>query len=105
MFIELNLEDVDGFDWDEANIKKNELKHNIYFKECEQVFLNDPLYLKDERHSKTEKRYICIGKTELKRMLFISFTMRNLKVRVISARPADRKERKIYEKAKKTSNF
>lgn len=93
------------FEWDEANKKKNEIKHKVNYIECEQVFLNNPVFLKDENHSKIEMRYVCIGITELRRVLFISYTMRNLKVRVISARTADKKERKIYEEAKKTSNF
>lgn len=105
MFIELNLDEIDGFDWDEANIKKNEIKHKVFYKECEQVFLDKPLFLKDEKHSANEKRFLCIGKTEKGRTLFISFTMRNLKVRVISARSADRKEKETYEKAKKATKI
>jgi len=91
------------FDWDESNIKKNEIKHKVFFKECEQAFLINPFITRDLKHSKNEKRYHCIGITELGEILFISFTMRNLKVRIISARSADRKEKEIYEKAKKTS--
>ncbi len=105
MFIELDLDEIDGFDWDEANITKNELKHQVFYKECEQVFLSRPLYLKDEKHSTIEKRYICLGKTEKGRILFISFTMRNLKVRVISARSADRKEKEAYEKVEKIAKI
>ncbi|KKP60367.1 MAG: hypothetical protein UR56_C0025G0018 [Candidatus Roizmanbacteria bacterium GW2011_GWC2_34_23] len=55
MFIELNLEDIEGFDWNEANIKKNEIKHNVYYKECEQVFFDKPFYIRDIKHSKIER--------------------------------------------------
>jgi len=99
MFIELNLDDIEGFDWDEANIKKNEVKHKVYHKECEQVFFNDPVIYEDLKHSVLEKRYQCLGRTDTDRLLFISFTMRKLKVRIISARLMSRKERRQYEKS------
>lgn len=92
--------EIEGFEWDEGNIKKNEIKHKIYYKEYEQVFLNDPIIFEDIKHSKSEKRYQCLGKTDLGRFIFISFTIRNLKVRIISARQMSRKERKNYEKTK-----
>ncbi|GAB4219479.1 MAG: BrnT family toxin [Candidatus Microgenomates bacterium] len=91
------------FDWDEGNIDKNQIKHNVHFKECEEVFLNKPMIDKDIKHSLKEKRYFCLGETNKKRYLFISFTIRNYKIRVISARPMSKKERRIYEKIKKNS--
>lgn len=98
MLIELNLGEINGFNWDEANIKKNEIKHKVDFRECEQVFLNGPIIYEDTKHSTHEKRYNCLGKTDIDRLLFISFTIRKLKVRIISARSMSRKERRKYEK-------
>lgn len=40
-----------------------------------------------------------------KKMLFISFTIRDRKIRVISGRPADRREKNFYEKTKKAAKI
>ncbi len=97
--------DIEGFEWDKGNIKKSEIKHNIRNKECEEVILNEPVISKDLEHSIIEKRYSCVGKTKKDKMLFISFTIRGRKIRVISGRPADRREKKFYEKTKKASKI
>lgn len=97
MFIELKLRDIESFDWDKANIKKNEIKHNVFYKECEQVFFDKPIYFKDEKHSKIEDRFYAIGETKKSRLLIIIFTKRNGKVRVISARNQSKKEKKLYD--------
>lgn len=90
------------FDWDSGNTEKNELKHGVMNKEAEEVFVNRPFLLfEDERHSEREKRYQAMGVTDSGRLLFVSFTVRQKKVRVISVRPMDKKERRMYEKAEK----
>lgn len=86
------------FDWDEGNIDKNELKHGVSNKEIEQVFTHQPLVSKDLKHSNKETRFQALGETDQKRLLFISFTIRDDKVRVISARDMSKKERVNYEK-------
>jgi len=87
------------FDWNKGNKEKNLIKHKVSYYECEQIFFNKPLHtLRDKKHSQKEKRYIAIGKTRIKRQLFIIFTFRNNKIRIISARDLSRKERKIYDK-------
>lgn len=88
-----------GFEWTEANVLKNWDKHEVSTIECEQVFFNKPLLvLEDEKHSKKEKRYYCLGKTNHVRYLFVVFTIRQKRIRVISARDMHKKERRIYEK-------
>lgn len=62
--------------------------------------LNAPLCQVDTRHSDDEQRYVALGATDDGRRLFVSFTVRNNRLRVVSARPMSRKERRIYEKAK-----
>lgn len=96
MFFEIDMNEIEGFDWDESNIKKNEIKHNVCYKECEQVFFDKPLYFKDNKHSKTEDRLYAIGETNKERLLIIVFTKRGKKVRVISARSQSKKEKKLY---------
>lgn len=90
------------FEWDNYNKEKNWTKHQVDYKECEQAFKNKPQTIfEDAIHSLSEKRYILLSLTDKKRQLFISFTIRNKKVRIISARDQDKKERSIYEKNKK----
>lgn len=58
----------------------------------------------DYKHSKKEPRFFIFGKTDLERKLFIVFILRNSKIRVISARDMNRKERKIYEELNSGEN-
>ena len=89
------------FDWDRHNKQKNWEKHRVDFWECEQVFFNRPIkFLYDKKHSQKEERFIALGITDKKRRLIISFTIRNKKIRVISARNQSRKERRLYEQKK-----
>lgn len=82
-----------------GNRNKNFVKHGVMDTECEEVFFDsNKRILKDVFHSDREQRYIIIGQTKFKRLLFIVFTLRNNKVRVISARDLNKKERKFYEK-------
>lgn len=90
------------FEWDEDNSRKNWEKHRVAIPECEDVFFNDPLIGTDSHHSRVESRYFAYGETDRKRCLFIVFTLRKGKIRVISARDMSRKERRRYhEKIKK----
>lgn len=76
-----------GFQWDKGNETKNWDKHEVSNGECEQIFFNKPLIVKrDKKHSAFESRYFALGKTDLNRLLFIAFTIRQEKIRVISAR-------------------
>ena len=93
-----NFADVIGFDWDEGNRQKNWEKHKVDFRECEEVFFNQPLLIsEDVKHSIQEERYYALGRSDTNRMLFLVFTVRNNKIRVISARDQSKKERMIYE--------
>ena len=93
---------INGFEWDEGNITKNWERHGVTHIECEEVFFNVPLVVnRDEPHSIKESRYYVLGKTNGGRLLFLVFTIRNEKIRVISARDMNRKERKIYEQTEK----
>jgi len=94
------LAEAVGFDWDKGNIDKNWRRHKVSFKECEEVFLNQPLLLNfDKKHSRKEIRFQVLGKTNKGRKLFLVFTIRGKKIRVISGRDQNKKERRRYEKA------
>ena len=95
---------VYGFEWDEGNISKNWEKHKVSHLECEEVFFNEPLIVqKDREHSDEEIRYFALGRTNSGRLLFIVFTIRKEKIRVISARDMTRKESIRYEQIEKNS--
>jgi uncharacterized protein len=86
------------FEWDAANAEKNWLRHRVSPAECEQVFFNCPLVVdEDELHSREELRYYALGQSDAGRPLFVVFTFRGERVRVISARDMTRRERKEYE--------
>ncbi|OGD87695.1 hypothetical protein A2936_02135 [Candidatus Uhrbacteria bacterium RIFCSPLOWO2_01_FULL_47_25] len=95
------------FDWDKGNINKNIAGHKIKNEEAEEVFINQPIILlKDKKHSQSESRLMILGKTDKKRRLSVIFTQRGKKVRIISARPMSRRERRLYEqKTKKHSSL
>lgn len=85
-------------------MEKNWKKHSVYYREAEEVFLNKPLIiLKDARHSRKEDRFIAYGVTNNSRALFLVFTVRIQKIRIISVRDQSRKERRYYEKDKSDS--
>ena len=95
----LDLTLITGFDWDAGNARKND-KHDVSNAEAEQFFFNVPLLVApDAGHSGKESRLHALGVTDDGRHIQISFTVRDegRKVRVISARPMNRKERTIYE--------
>jgi uncharacterized DUF497 family protein len=92
---------LSGFDWDDANWRKSELKHGVAVAEAEEVLLNEPMCQVDTRHSDREQRYVALGRTNEGRGLFVSFTVRRGRARVISARPMSRRERTLYEQAQK----
>ncbi len=94
----LDIENIIGFDWDDGNIFKNEKKHQLKWQLIEEVFFNEPLLiLEDSKHSNSECRCFALGKTDDEMMLFIVFTKRINKIRIISARPMNKKERIAYE--------
>lgn len=100
----INWARITGFDWDDGNSRKSKEKHDVSQAEAESIFFNEPiLVLEDARHSQAETRFHALGETDDGRQLHITFTLRQdgTLIRVISARAMHRKERAIYEQAKK----
>jgi len=86
------------FEWDAGKAETNERKHGIGFHEAASVF-GDPLAVtfKDPDHSTGEERFLTFGLSRFDRLLVVSHAERSGKVRIISARPLTRRERRIYE--------
>lgn len=95
--VNIELPEPVEFEWDDWNILKNKEKHGVSNDEMEQIFM-DPgkKIFHDIFHSSKEDRYIVIGQTEQDRVLYTVFTLRNKKIRIISARDLNRKERNLY---------
>jgi len=96
----LDLERIEGFEWDDGNARKSADKHGVSQAESEQIFFNAPLLmLEDAGHSEFEPRVHALGKTDAERLLHVTFTVRveGTKIRVISARDMSRKERTRYD--------
>ena len=89
-----NLAGCTAFEWDSANAGKIWRKHGVTPNECEQVFFHLPLVLAhDTGHSRAERRFYGLGVTDVGRLLFVVFTQRQDRIRVISARDMSRKDK------------
>jgi uncharacterized DUF497 family protein len=87
------------FEWDRGNKTKSASKHGISTEEVEAVFRSGlalPLGIQTQPVV-PEQRLGLVGPTISGKLLQVAFTLRDGKVRVISARPAHRKERTQYE--------
>ena len=88
------------FEWDATKANANQRKHGVSFDEATEVFY-DPNALQDydPAHSDAEARFFIIGLSS-RRLLYVVYAERaGDVVRIISARRADRSERKFYERA------
>jgi uncharacterized protein len=87
------------FEWDHGNKAKSASKHGILTDEAEEVFKSGlALPLGVQTHPPAEEQRLgIVGPTFSGRLLQVAFVLREGRVRVISARPAHRKERRQYE--------
>ena len=86
------------FEWDNRKAGANLSKHGISFTEASTVFGDAAaITIPDPAHSQAEIRCIILGQSHLGRLLVVSHTERGDNLRIISARPASRRERKQYE--------
>ena len=101
MNIVYQLQDVE-FEWDSNKAQSNLDKHGITFEEAAEVFF-DPFYQIGDATPKilsnNEGREFILGYSLEQRLLLVVYLERGKRNRIISARPATRKERKIYEQA------
>jgi uncharacterized DUF497 family protein len=89
-----------AFEWDTNKAKGNLAKHGVSFEESSTVF-GDPrsLTIPDPVHSQAEQRFITIGSSHRGKLLVVVHTERGDNIRIISARPASRRERQSYEES------
>ncbi len=85
-----------AYQWDKNKSARNLRKHGIDFADAVSVFSDDlAITIPDERFD--EERFITVGLDALGRVLVVVYTWRGQKIRLISARPATRQERRQYE--------
>jgi uncharacterized DUF497 family protein len=81
------------FEWDDAKAKANWNTHGVSFELARTVF-RDPFAIErlDDRESYSEERFIIIGMAEGHLILFVAYTERQDRIRIISARRATQRE-------------
>lgn len=86
------------FEWDPVKADKNLTKHGVSFVEATTAF-GDALSLTipDPDHSTREQRFLLLGRSLPGRLLVVSHTEMGDTIRIVSARRADRRERRTYE--------
>jgi uncharacterized DUF497 family protein len=83
------------FEWDEEKEKINKKKHGISFNTAKEIFHDvNRIEIYDIQHSDMEDRYNTIG--VVGDVLFVVYVERRDKIRLISARLATEKERRLY---------
>lgn len=88
------------FEWDPEKELANGKKHGVSFHEAATVFA-DPFAITfaDPDHSEVEERSLTLGFSNRSRLLIVAHTTRPAGLRIISARPTTRVERRLYEEA------
>lgn len=88
------------FEWNPNKSASNKKKHGISFKEAQTVFFDsNARVIEDPDHSENEERFVILGLSQRLRVLTVCYCYRrgNRVIRIISARRADKKEKKIYQ--------
>ena len=86
------------FEWNPLKAESNLKAHGVSFDEATTVFRDTlSITITDPDHSNSEDRFIDIGLSHRGQLLVVSYTERKDRIRIISARPANRTERKSYE--------
>lgn len=85
-------------EWDAEKARTNLKKHRVTFEEASTVF-GDPMSVtvRDPDHSVEEPRFVDVGRSHSGRLLVVAYTERGSRIRIISARIATRREKRLYE--------
>ena len=85
------------FEWESSKAAVNQQKHRVAFEVACEVFFDPFLQRDEDEFVDGELRERVVGMTENWQLLYVVYTLRNDTIRLISARPATRQERKMYE--------
>jgi uncharacterized DUF497 family protein len=84
------------YQWDPNKAESNLKKHGVSFADAVGVFEDENAITIQDEHER-EDRFITIGRDFLSRILVVVYTFRDIVLRIISARKATARERKLYE--------
>ena len=87
------------FEWDKKKDKSNTKKHGVSFEEAQAVFYDEyAIQFYDPEHSESEDRFILLGTSFKSNTLVVCHCFREeeTRVRIISARKADKDEQDVY---------
>lgn len=84
------------FEWDETKNRANIRKHGVSFITARRIFERPFLTRRDDRKPYGEDRYISVGEVDGVAVIVVAHTDRGDRTRLISARPASRKERRAW---------
>ncbi len=87
----------DRFVWDEDKYSANVETHGIYFEDVIPIFLEPSVYFDSTRREHGERRTIALGVIE-GTVVLVAFTHKDSRIRIISARPANTKEKQRFRK-------
>jgi uncharacterized DUF497 family protein len=87
------------FEWDPRKEASNRNKHGVSFHEAKTVFTDEfGRLIADPDHSEDEDRFILLGTSIHSRLLVVCHCVKDGEtIRIISARKANKRERKTYE--------
>ena len=84
------------FEWDNTKNRANTRKHGVSFETAQRIFERAHLTRRDTRRNYGEDRYVSVGEVYGVAVLVVAHTERDGRTRLISARPASRKERQAW---------
>lgn len=87
------------FEWNPQKNAANIGKHGISFEQAVGIFDGPVALARDDRSEYGEERWIGVGAVGREAILAVVYTLRNGRRRIISARPASRREKQAYEEA------
>ncbi len=90
-----------GYQWDPKKAATNLKKHGIDFADSVGVFEDDWALTIKQQYAQSEQRFATLGMDLLGRVVVVVYTCRNDDIRIISARRATKKERKVYEQKRR----
>jgi len=83
------------FDWDSANIR-HIAEHDVSPEEAEEIILGDPMEMDFERSAEGEDRWTYIGETNQAQVFQVVITLRDNRIRVITAYQPTRRDKLLY---------
>jgi uncharacterized DUF497 family protein len=87
------------YEWDRRQAAANLAKHGVDFADAATVFEDERALTTEDVGAAGEQRLVTLGTDAEGRLLVVVYTWREERIRLISARPADRRERREYEAA------